>query len=145
MDRPRRDNPNGTTARSDASVNVSDVHSPDADATDDHLITLFHREALPSFESLFRHALRLTRDHADAQALFRDTLVKAYAGFRTRTTDTDFNTWVCQIMTISYIGSHPEKHAVRCGAAANTPTMQRLRTPPDPDRGDRAQRDRPCR
>jgi RNA polymerase sigma-70 factor (ECF subfamily) len=109
MDTRRLHDATGTICHAGACRDAQDHASPDSGTTDDHLITRFHHEALPSFEALFGHALRLTRNHHDAEDLYRDTLVKAYAAFHAFSPNTDFKAWACQIMTNTYVKRLPMK------------------------------------
>ena len=43
----------------------------------------FQSDVIPLLEPLYQHAMRMTRNHADAEDLVQETMVKAYAGFRT--------------------------------------------------------------
>ena len=48
----------------------------------DELRERFERDVIPLMRPLYHQALRMTRQHADAEDLVQDTIVKAYAGFR---------------------------------------------------------------
>jgi RNA polymerase sigma-70 factor (ECF subfamily) len=99
--------------------------STNTDDTDDHLITRFHREALPWFDVLFRRAVQLTRNHRDAEDLFRETLVVAYAGFHALPPGTKFTTWVCQIMTNTYMNGYRKgmRQAAQCPSGHSTDAL----------------------
>jgi RNA polymerase sigma factor (sigma-70 family) len=58
----------------------------------------FAREAQPLIGALFRHARRLTRNHADAEELLQETLLNAYSGFRNFQPGTNFNAWIFRIL-----------------------------------------------
>ena len=48
----------------------------------DALLTArFERDAIPLIHEFYRHALKLTHDHADAEDLLQETVAKAFAGF----------------------------------------------------------------
>jgi RNA polymerase sigma-70 factor (ECF subfamily) len=66
----------------------------------------FERTALPQIARLRRHALRLTRNHADAEDLLQDTMTRAYAKFNTFRTGTDVVAWLHRIMTNIYINGY---------------------------------------
>ncbi len=59
-------------------MKVAGGSDPDPD-----LAARFAREAVPLFDALARGARRLARTEADAEDLLQDTLLHAYAGFRT--------------------------------------------------------------
>src|SRR6188472_3772534 len=52
------------------------------DETDAELTARFERDAIPLLDQLYGGALRMTRNPADAEDLLQETMVKAYAGFR---------------------------------------------------------------
>lgn len=66
----------------------------------------FECAALPQITRLQRHALRLTRNHADAEDLLQDTMTKAYANFDSFRTGTDIVGWLHRIMTNTYINGY---------------------------------------
>jgi RNA polymerase sigma-70 factor (ECF subfamily) len=66
----------------------------------------FECAALPQIARLQRHALRLTRNHADAEDLLQDTMTKAYANFDSFRTGTDIVAWLHRIMTNIYINGY---------------------------------------
>ena len=52
------------------------------DLSEDELLTRrFERDAVPLIAELYRHAIKLTRDHSDAEDLLQETAAKAYAAF----------------------------------------------------------------
>jgi RNA polymerase sigma-70 factor (ECF subfamily) len=71
--------------------------------------TRFERAALPLVGPLYRHALRTTRNHDDAEDLLQETMAKAYAGFGTFRTGTDAKAWLHRIMTNTYINGYRKK------------------------------------
>jgi RNA polymerase sigma-70 factor (ECF subfamily) len=66
----------------------------------------FECAALPQIARLQRHALRLTRNHADAEDLLQDTMTKAYVNFDSFRTGTDIVAWLHRIMTNTYINNY---------------------------------------
>jgi RNA polymerase sigma-70 factor (ECF subfamily) len=66
----------------------------------------FECTALPQIARLRRHALRLTRNHTDAEDLLQDTMTRAYAKFDTFQTGTDVVAWLHRIMTNIYINGY---------------------------------------
>jgi len=76
---------------------------PDSEA---ELSARFQREVLPLADVLFGGAMRLTRKHADAEDLVQDTLMHAYAGFRTFRHDTNLKAWLFRILHNQFITAH---------------------------------------
>ena len=68
--------------------------------------TRFERDVLPLRQSLHRHALRLTRDHDDAEDLLQDTLLKAYTAFATFRPGSNLNAWLYRILLNTYINGY---------------------------------------
>ncbi|HXO84244.1 MAG TPA: sigma factor, partial [Gemmatimonadales bacterium] len=66
--------------------------------TDDRsLRERFERDVVPLRESLYRHALRLTGNHCDAEDLLQDAMIKAYAGFHQFRQGTYLKAWLNRI------------------------------------------------
>jgi RNA polymerase sigma-70 factor, ECF subfamily len=92
---------------------VSDVvdtsgrsHSTETDA---ELTARFERDAIPLLDQLYGGALRMTRNPADAEDLLQETMVKAYAGFRSFKEGTNLKAWLYRILTNTYINSYRKK------------------------------------
>jgi RNA polymerase sigma-70 factor (ECF subfamily) len=66
----------------------------------------FESAALPHTARLHRHALRLTRNHTDAEDLFQETMTKAYANFDSFASGTDIVAWLHRIMLNTYINGY---------------------------------------
>jgi RNA polymerase sigma-70 factor (ECF subfamily) len=75
-------------------------------AADKNLRTRFESDVIPKLEPLYRHAMRLTRNHADAEDLLQDTMMKAYSAFRSFKQDTNVQGWLSRIMTNTYINGY---------------------------------------
>lgn len=71
-----------------------------------HDDTRFVDHAVPLLEPLYRQALRMTRNHADAQDLVQETIVKAYCGFDRFRQGSNFSAWVYRILINTYINSY---------------------------------------
>jgi RNA polymerase sigma-70 factor, ECF subfamily len=82
---------------------------PDTCRSDDDLNDRFKREAVPLVTPLYHHALRMTRNHADAEDLLQDTMARAYAGFHTFRRGTKIAPWLYRIMTNTYINGYRKK------------------------------------
>ena len=80
--------------------------APESDA---ELIARFERDAIPLLDQLYRGALRMTRNRADAEDLVQETMVKAYAGFRSFRNGTNLKAWLYRILTTTQINSYRKK------------------------------------
>jgi RNA polymerase sigma-70 factor (ECF subfamily) len=78
-------------------------------ATDAALTERFERDAIPLLDQLYGGALRMTRNPADAEDLLQETMVKAYAGFRSFKEGTNLKAWLYRILTNTYINSYRKK------------------------------------
>ncbi|MCV7037662.1 RNA polymerase subunit sigma-24 [Mycolicibacterium moriokaense] len=73
----------------------------------DALLTArFERDAIPLINEFYRHALKLTHDHADAEDLLQETAAKAYAGFHGFRDGTNLAGWLYRILLNSHISSY---------------------------------------
>lgn len=79
------------------------------EVTDEQLTVSFEREAIPLLDQLYGGALRMTRNPADAEDLLQETMVKAYAGFRSFRAGTNLKAWLYRILTNTYINSYRKK------------------------------------
>jgi RNA polymerase sigma-70 factor (ECF subfamily) len=79
------------------------------DETDEQLTARFERDAIPLLDQLYGGALRMTRNPADAEDLLQETMVKAYAGFRSFRAGTNLKAWLYRILTNTYINSYRKK------------------------------------
>ncbi|MBB2989265.1 RNA polymerase sigma-70 factor (ECF subfamily) [Mycolicibacterium iranicum] len=73
---------------------------------DDQLTARFERDAVPLIAELYRHAFKLTRDHADAEDLLQETAVKAYAAFGSFREGTNLVGWLYRIMHNTHISAY---------------------------------------
>jgi RNA polymerase sigma-70 factor (ECF subfamily) len=71
-----------------------------------HDATKFVDHAVPLLEPLYRQALKMTRNHADAQDLVQETMVKAYCGFDGFRQGSNFSAWVYRILVNTYINCY---------------------------------------
>ncbi|HZA12000.1 sigma-70 family RNA polymerase sigma factor [Mycobacterium sp.] len=69
----------------------------------------FERDVVPLREPLYRHAMRMCHNHADAEDLVQDTMVKAYSGFHTFVPGSNLKPWLYRIMTNTYINTYRRK------------------------------------
>ena len=65
----------------------------------------FECQVAPLLGDLHRHALRMTRQHADAEDLVQDTLAKAFAGFDSFRPDSNIHAWLYRIMVNTHISN----------------------------------------
>ncbi|MGX9788937.1 sigma-70 family RNA polymerase sigma factor [Mycobacterium sp. MMS18-G62] len=78
----------------------------DVTSTDTELAARFEREAIPMLDGFYRHAMKLTRDHADAEDLLQETAAKAFAGFDSFRDGTNLGGWLYRIMLNSHISEY---------------------------------------
>jgi RNA polymerase sigma-70 factor (ECF subfamily) len=69
----------------------------------------FEREVVPLRDLLYRHAFRMSHNHADAEDLVQETLMKAYTHFETFRSGTNLNAWLLRILTNTYINGYRQK------------------------------------
>ncbi len=69
----------------------------------------FVDEALPFTGQLYSAALRMTRNHADAEDLVQETYVRAYAGFARFEPGTNLRAWLYRILTNTFISGYRVK------------------------------------
>jgi len=74
--------------------------------TDNELVARFEREAIPMLDGFYRHAMKLTHDHADAEDLLQETAAKAFAGFDGFRDGTNLGGWLYRIMLNSHISDY---------------------------------------
>ncbi|MDR0836886.1 MAG: sigma-70 family RNA polymerase sigma factor [Propionibacteriaceae bacterium] len=74
--------------------------------TDAERAARFERDALGYLDQLFRAALRMTRNPADAEDVVQDTYAKAFASFAQFKPGTNLKAWLYRILTNTYINSY---------------------------------------
>ncbi len=77
--------------------------------SDADLAGRFACESEPLFDVLSRGARRLTRSDADAEDLLQDTLLHAYAGFRTFKEGTNLKAWLFRILYNRWVSTYRSK------------------------------------
>src|SRR3954465_4368217 len=80
-----------------------------AEESDAELTARFERDAIPLLDQLYGGALRMTRNPADAEDLLQETMVKAYAGFRSFREGTNLKAWLYRILACPFINSYRKK------------------------------------
>ena len=99
-----------SATESEVSVDTDDgVTRTRSNETDAELTARFERDAIPLLDQLYGGALRMTRNPADAEDLLQETMVKAYAGFRSFKEGTNLKAWLYRILTNTYINSYRKK------------------------------------
>jgi RNA polymerase sigma-70 factor (ECF subfamily) len=95
----------GTTAQltqarhaESTTTNREPTLSHDFDETDEALSARFERDAVPLISQLYGGARRMTRSPADAEDLVQETMLKAYAQFRSFRPGTYLKAWLFRIM-----------------------------------------------
>jgi RNA polymerase sigma-70 factor, ECF subfamily len=86
----------------------------------------FEREAVPLRDVMYRHAFRVSRNHADAEDLVQEAMMKAYAGFRSFRPDTNLRAWLLRILINSYISDYRKKRRQPVQYSTDEVTEQRL-------------------
>ncbi len=69
----------------------------------------FEREAIPHTDSLYRTALRMTKNVSDAEDLVQEALVKAYRFWDRFEPGTNSRAWLFKIMTNIFINEYRSK------------------------------------
>ena len=78
--------------------NVSLRHPVSADTDTDRRWLTFETEAMPHVDRLFRHAMWLLRNRAEAEDLVQETLVQALQSFHRFTVGTNCRAWLVSIL-----------------------------------------------
>ena len=87
----------------------SGISPPRPVESDAELVARFERDALPLLDMLFNGALRMTRSRADAEDLLQDTMMRAFAGFRTFQQGTNLKAWLFRILNNQRINTYRKK------------------------------------
>jgi len=78
-------------------------------SVDSELSARFEREVVPLRDVLYRHAFRMSHNHADAEDLVQETMMKAYIYFDSFRSGTNLNAWLLRILTNTYISGYRQK------------------------------------
>jgi RNA polymerase sigma-70 factor, ECF subfamily len=81
----------------------------ECDETDDELAARFERDVIPLVDTLFAGAMRITLQRADAEDLVQETMVRAYAGFRSFQQGTNLTAWLFRIQSNTHINSYRKR------------------------------------
>jgi RNA polymerase sigma-70 factor (ECF subfamily) len=66
----------------------------------------FERDVIPLRNLLYRQAFRMSQNHADAEDLVQETMMRAYAGFDSFRSGTNLKAWLLRILTNTYINGY---------------------------------------
>ena len=69
----------------------------------------FAEKATPYMDQLYSHALRLTKNPADAEDLVQETYLKGYKAFNSFKDGTNLRAWLFRILTNSFINAYRKK------------------------------------
>ncbi len=69
----------------------------------------FAAAAMPFMDQLYSHALRMTRNPADAEDLVQETYLKGYRAYESFEEGTNLRAWLFRILTNSYINPYRKK------------------------------------
>ncbi|HJM28637.1 MAG TPA: sigma-70 family RNA polymerase sigma factor [Acidimicrobiales bacterium] len=70
---------------------------------------LFAEQAMPYMDQLYSHALRLTKNSADAEDLVQETYLKGYKAFANFSEGTNLRAWLFRILTNTFINAYRKK------------------------------------
>ena len=93
---------------------------------DVELSARFEREVVPLRDLLYRHAFRMSHNHADAEDLVQEAVMRAYAHFDSFRSDTNLKAWLLRILTNTYINSYRKKRRQPTQYSAENLTDQYL-------------------
>ena len=108
------------------SENLASQPNNDAELPSSEKAARFEREVVPLHEVLYQHALHMCHNHADAEDLVQDTMVKAYSSFHSFVPDTNLKTWLYRIQTNTYIDGYRRKLRQPIQCSTNGITEQEL-------------------
>ena len=96
-----------TTSRSETKAAVREPL--DEPSVDSRLHARFEREVSPLRNVLYRHAFRISQNHADAEDLVQETMMRAYVHFDSFRSGTKVKAWLLRIMTNTNINGYRQK------------------------------------
>jgi RNA polymerase sigma-70 factor (ECF subfamily) len=82
---------------------------PARETVDTETRARFEREVVPLSNLLYRQAFRISRNHADAEDLVQETVMRAYAHFDSFRSDTNLKAWLLRILTNTYINGYRQR------------------------------------
>jgi RNA polymerase sigma-70 factor, ECF subfamily len=92
--------------------------NPAREPVDSQLRARFEREVVPLHDVLYHYAFRKCWNHADAEDLVQETVMKAYAKFDSFQSGTNLKAWLLRILTNTYINMYRQarRRPVQCSA-----------------------------
>ena len=69
----------------------------------------FAENAMPYMDQLYSHALRLSKNPADAEDLVQETYLKGYKAYESFNEGTNLRAWLFRILTNSFINTYRKK------------------------------------
>jgi RNA polymerase sigma-70 factor (ECF subfamily) len=69
----------------------------------------FEQDVVPFMSQLYPAALRMTRNHSDAEDLVQETFAKAYAAFHQFKPGTNLRAWLHRILANTFINTYRKK------------------------------------
>jgi RNA polymerase sigma-70 factor, ECF subfamily len=108
------------------SENLASQPNYDAELPSGEKLARFEREVVPLHEVLYQHALHMCHNHADAEDLVQDTMVKAHSSFHSFMPDTNLKAWLYRIQTNTYIDGYRRKLRQPIQYSTNGITEQEL-------------------
>jgi len=106
--------------------------------TDTELAARFERDVIPLLDTLLGGAVRMTLQRADAEDLVQETMIRAFANFRTFQPGTNLKGWLFRIQTNAYISGYRKR--MRRPAELPTSTDSDFQQMADVERSPRALR-----
>jgi RNA polymerase sigma-70 factor (ECF subfamily) len=70
------------------------------------LTARFERDAIPLLDGFYPQAMKMTRDHTDAEDLLQETAAKAFAGFHGFHDGTNLGGWLYRILVNTHISGY---------------------------------------
>lgn len=97
------------TATQSHSGRKQDRESAQNRSVDAELSARFEREVVPLRDLLYRNAFRMSKNHADAEDLVQETVMKAYAHFDSFRSGSNLKAWLLRILTNTYINGYRKR------------------------------------
>jgi RNA polymerase sigma-70 factor, ECF subfamily len=97
------------TATQSHSGRKQDRESAQNRSVDAELSARFEREVVPLRDLLYRNAFRMSKNHADAEDLVQETVMKAYTHFDSFRSGSNLKAWLLRILTNTYINGYRQK------------------------------------
>jgi RNA polymerase sigma-70 factor, ECF subfamily len=76
---------------------------------DAQLRARFEGEVIPLRNLLYRHAFRMSENHADAEDLVQETMMRAYSHFDSFRSGSNVTAWLLRILTNSFINGYRKR------------------------------------